>query len=86
MILGLALLTLRVLENRVGILTGDGYGGGLSMLKLLEMLSSGFDGVGVGKNWTVVRKTGGQLVSSCCHQAKHKSGPAQQCPWQLSMS
>lgn len=48
-ILGLVLLTLRVLENRVGILTGDGCGDGLSMLKLLEMLSSGFDGVGLGK-------------------------------------
>lgn len=48
-ILALELLTLRVLENRVGILTGDGCGDGLSMLKLLEMLSSGFDGVGLGK-------------------------------------
>lgn len=48
-VLGLALLTLRVLENRVGILTGDGCGDGLSMLKLLEMLSSGFDGDGLGK-------------------------------------
>lgn len=48
-VLDLALLTLRVLENRVGILTGDGCGDGLSMLKLLEMLSSGFDGVGLGK-------------------------------------
>lgn len=45
----LEMLTLRVLENRVGILTGDGCDDGLSMLKVLEVCSSGFDGVGLGK-------------------------------------
>lgn len=74
-ILGLVLLTLRVLENRVGILTGDGCGGGLSMLKLLEMLSSGFDGVGLGKIGRWCGKLAASWRASAASRRDVKSGP-----------
>lgn len=91
--LDLALLTLRVLENRVGILTGDGCGDGLSMLKLLEVLSSGFDGVGLGKigrwcgklaaSWHASAASGRNLKVGPLARIKYTCGPA--CPSTVEM-
>lgn len=74
-VLDFALLTLRVLENRVGILTGDGCDDGLSMLKLLEMLSSGFDGVGLGKIGRWCGKLAASWHTSAASGRNLKVGP-----------